>query len=253
MARLAIRTDDFRLSFKLIEKLRSRNLSFEVIDVKKSVPSEKVVWFSTPSEIVNHPTLGTPIPVEINSIDDAILSALFQLKRTSTPVSLVIGVDPGPYPGVAWMVDGAFNGVMELTSVDEVIPKLEKLIDIAKFDSVVIRIGDGAPLIRDRIINDCIAENWVVEQVNETKTSIGLIRNNHSISALRIAANSGSKVWQTRDLNPSEGEIKYIQTESRKRSNGEITISKTTAMAVAKGELSMEDAIAKNLHHSSEE
>ena len=138
------------------------------------------------------------------------------------------------------MVDGAFNGVMELTSVDEVIPKLEKLIDIAKFDSVVIRIGDGAPLIRDRIINDCIAENWVVEQVNETKTSIGLIRNNHSISALRIAANSGSKVWQTRDVNPSDGEIKYIQTESRKRSNGEITISKTTAISVAKGELSME-------------
>ena len=77
---LAIRTDDFRLSFKLIEKLRSKNLSFEVIDVKKSVPSEKVVWFSTPSEIVNHPTLGTPIPVEIDSIDDAILSALFHLK-----------------------------------------------------------------------------------------------------------------------------------------------------------------------------
>ena len=118
---------------------------------------------------------------------------------------------------------------------------------------MVIKIGDGAPLIRDRIINDCIAENWVVEQVNETKTSIGLIRNNHSISALRIAANSGSKVWQTRDVNPSDGEIKYIQTESRKRSNGEITISKTTAISVAKGELSMEDAIAKNRHHSSEE
>ena len=85
---------------------------------------------------------------------------------------MIIGIDPGPYPGVAWMVDGAFNGVMELTSVDDVIPKLEKLIDIANFESVtVIRIGDGAPLIRDRIINDCIAENWIVEQVNETKTS----------------------------------------------------------------------------------
>ena len=179
MARLAIRTDDFRLSFKLIERLRSKKLTFEVLDVKKSVSDENIVWFSTPSEIVNYPALGTPIPVEIDSIDDAILSALFQLKRKSTPVSLVIGVDPGPYPGVAWMVDGAFNGVMELTSVDEVIPKLNKLIEIAKFDSVVIRIGDGAPLIRDRIINDCIAENWIVEQVNETKTSIGLIRNNH--------------------------------------------------------------------------
>ena len=93
----------------------------------------------------------------------------------------------------------------------------------------------------------------MVEQVNETKTSIGLIRNNHSISALRIAANSGDKVWQMRELNPSDGEIKYIQTESRQRSNGEITISRLTAISVARGELSMEEAIARDRRHSSEE
>ena len=253
MVRLAIRTEDFRLSFKLIEKLRSENLEFEVIDVNKSIPNENIVWFSTPTEIVNFPSVGTPIPVENDNIDDAILAAIFQLKRSAKPSSLVIGIDPGPYPGVAWIVDGAFNGVMELTSVKEVVPKLQNLIRIAKFDTITIRVGDGAPLIRDRIINDCIAENWVVEQVNETKTSIGLIRNNHSISALRIAANSGDKVWQMRELNPSDGEIKYIQTESRKRSNGEITISRLTAISVARGELSMEEAIARDRHHSSEE
>ena len=56
-----------------------------------------------------------------------------------------------------------------------------------------------------------------------------------------------------RELNPSDGEIKYIQTESRKRSNGEITISRLTAISVARGELSMEEAIARDRHHSSEE
>ncbi len=108
-------------------------------------------------------------------------------------------------------------------------------------------------MIRDRIINDCILQNWIVEQVNETKTSLGLIRNNHSISALRIAANSGTKVWQTRDLSPTDGEIKYIQTESRKRSNGEITISRSTAVLVALGEMSMDEAITTCRHYSSEE
>ena len=253
MARLAIRTEDFRLSFKLIEKLRSENLGFEVIDVKKSIPNDEIVWFSTPKEIVNFPSKGTPIPVENDNIDDAILSAIFQLKKSTIPISMVIGIDPGPYPGIAWIVDGAFNGVLELTSVEEVVPKVQKLIRIAKFASVTIRVGDGAPLIRDRIINDCIAENWVVEQVNESKTSVGLIRNNHSISALRIAANSGAKVWQMRELNPTNGEIKYIQTESRKLSNGEITISKPTAILVARGELSMEDAITRDRFYSSEE
>ena len=253
MARLAIRTEDFRLSFKLIEKLRLRNLEFEVIDITKPIHNENIIWFSTPSEIVNHPTLGTPIPVEIDNIDDAILSAIFQLKPTGQSVSLIIGIDPGPYPGVAWIVDGAFNGIKELASVAELIPYLRKLIDIADFETVTVRIGDGAPLIRDRIINECILQNRIVEQGNETKTSSGLIRNNHSISALRIAANSGAKVWQTRDLNPTDGEIKYIQTESRKRSNGKMTISRSTAVLVALGEMSMEEAITTRRDYSSEE
>ena len=135
----------------------------------------------------------------------------------------------------------------------ELIPYLRKLIDIADFETVTVRIGDGAPLIRDRIINQCILQNWIVEQVNETKTSSGLIRNNHSISALRIAANSGTKVWQTRDLNPTDGEIKYIQTESRKLSNGKMTICRSTAVLVALGEMSMEEAITTRRHYSSEE
>ena len=135
-----------------------------------------------------------------------------------------------------------------MTSVAELIPFLQKLIDIANFESVTVRIGDGAPLIRDRIINDCILQNWIVEQVNETKTSLGLIRNNYSL------AQESRQQWNsmaTRDLSPTDGEIKYIQTESRKRSNGEITISRSTAGLVALGEMSMDEAITTCRHYSS--
>ena len=252
MSRLAIRTENFRLSFKLIEKLRLKSLEFEVIDVNKTVPSENIIWFSSPSEILDFPSIGTPIPVEVDNIDSAILSAIFQLKGSNASVSLVIGIDPGPYPGIAWLVDGAFCGILELTSIQDIIPNLLKLRRIADFENITIRVGDGAPLIRDRIINDCISRNWVVEQVDEKKTSSGLIRNNHSISALRIAANSGKKIWQLRDITPTEGDIKYIQTESRKQSKGEFTISKAVAILVAKGELSMEDALEQHGHSSSE-
>lgn len=252
MSRLAIRTEDFRLSFKLIEKLRLKSLDFEVIDVKKMVPSENIIWFSSPSEILGYPSIGTPIPVEVDNIDSAILSAIFQLKGSHASVSLVIGIDPGPYPGIAWLVDGAFCGILELTSIQDVIPNLLKLRGIADFEKITIRVGDGAPLIRDQIINDCISRNWVVEQVDEKKTSSGLIRNNHSISALRIAVNSGKQIWQLRNITPTEGDIKYIQTESRKRSKGEFTISKAVAILVAKGELSMEEALEQHNYSSSE-
>ena len=253
MGRLAIRTDNFRLSYKLIEKLRAKSLDFEIIDVKDSVPHDDIVWFSAPSEIINFPSIGTPIPVELDTIDSAILSAIYQLKGSLASVSLIIGVDPGPYPGIAWLVDGAFCGIIQLTTIRELMPNLVKLRQIGNFDKIIIRVGDGAPLIRDRIINDCIANNWVVEQVDEKKTSSGLIRNNHSTSALRIAAQPGVKIWQQRDLKPTQGEIKYIQTESRKQSKGEITISRTAAILVAKGEISMDEALANPQAHSSEE
>ena len=253
MGRLAIRTDNFRLSYKLIEKLRAKSLDFEIIDVKDSVPHDDIVWFSAPSEIINFPSIGTPIPVELDSIDSAILSAIYQLKGSLASVSLIIGVDPGPYPGIAWLVDGAFCGIIQLTTIRELMPNLVKLRQIGNFDKIIIRVGDGAPLIRDRIINDCIANNWVVEQVDEKKTSSGLIRNNHSTSALRIAAQPGVKIWQQRDIKPTQGEIKYIQTESRKQSKGEITISRTAAILVAKGEISMDEALANPQAHSSEE
>ena len=33
MTRLAIRTDNFRLSYKLIDKLRAKSLNFEILDI----------------------------------------------------------------------------------------------------------------------------------------------------------------------------------------------------------------------------
>ncbi len=253
MASLVIRTEDFQLSFKLIEVLRSKNLKFEVIDIHTEIVNRSTIWFSSPTEILEHPTLGKSIPVSLDSIESAVYSAIFLLRGIENSVFLTIGIDPGPYPGLAWLVDGAFIGVSQLASVAELVPEIETLIRSLDFQTMVIRIGDGAPLIRDQIINSCIAKNWVIEQVNESKTSSGLVRNNHAISALRIAANSGQRIWQPRELRPKHGDVKYIQTQSRKRSNGQITISQQLALLVATGELTMQEAIVEQSSYSSEE
>ena len=253
MTRLAIRTDNFRLSYKLIEKLRAKSLNFEILDINLPVPDDSIVWFSAPSEIIDFPSIGTPIPVEIETIDQALLSALHQIKGNNASISLIIGIDPGPYPGIAWLVDGAFCGIIQLTSINDLMPNLVKLRKISDFEKILLRVGDGAPLIRDRIINDCLSRNWIIEQVDEKKTSSGLIRNNHSTSALRIAAQPGVRIWQQRDIKPTQGEIKYIQTESRKHSKGEFTISRAAAILVAQGEISMDEALANRSDYSSDE
>ena len=253
MARLAVRTDDFQLSYKLIKILKSKSLDFEVLDINKPLPSEDIIWFSSALEILNDGALGRPIPTDIDSIENAVHAAILQLSGVQSSVLLIIGIDPGPYPGIASLVDGAFIGVSQLKSIEEIVPKIKQLSSSLDCKEMLIRVGDGVPLMRDRIINHCISNNWVVEEVNESSTSKGLVRNNHSISALRIAANSGSKVWQLRELRPTSGHIKYIQGESRKLSNGEITISKRLAQMVACGDLTLAEAIHIHSTHSSEE
>ena len=119
MSRLAIRTGNFRLSFKLIEKLRLRSLEFEVIDVNQAVPNENVIWFSSPSEILEFPSIGTPIPVEVENIDSAILSAIFHLKGSNASVSMVIGIDPGVSGSICFFKDGKILDVIEMPTMNE--------------------------------------------------------------------------------------------------------------------------------------
>ncbi|MBT4924297.1 MAG: hypothetical protein HON16_00925 [Euryarchaeota archaeon] len=88
--------------------------------------------------------------------------------------------------------------------------------------------------------------------VDESKTSRGLLRHNHSISALRIASITGIRVWELRDINPLPGQIKEIQRQSRKFSKGKLTIPYEQAQLVAKGELSLSEAVGENSHSSEE-
>ena len=53
------------------------------------------------------------------------------------------------------------------------------------------------------------------------------------------------RVHHIRELNPTEGDLKEIQRQSRIMSLGNLTISTELARQVACGELSMEDAIKR--------
>ena len=108
-----------------------------------------------------------------------------------------------------------------------------------------VKVGDGAPLIRDRIINQLILAGIKTIQVSEYKTSSGSRVKTHLHAATRIALMSGVLVYKLRELNPTEGDLKEIQRQSRILSSGNLTISTDLAMLVACGEISIEDAIKK--------
>lgn len=252
MARLAIRTANFQLSYKLIQSLRARKISFEVKEISEKLTSNDIIWFAEGSEIIDSDSIGKAIPTTIETIEESIEFALLVMKGLDEPNQLVFGIDPGPYPGLAWLADGVFIGVSQLQSIEAISQKISSVSSSVNARSTLIRIGNGDPLIRDRIINMCIEENWNLEVVDESKTSRGLLRHNHSISALRIASISGIRVWELREITPLPGQIKEIQRQSRKLSKGKLTISYEQAELVAKGEVSLNDII-ENKGHSSEE
>ena len=98
--------------------------------------------------------------------------------------------------------------------------------------------------IPDRIINQLILRGLVTIQVSEYKTSFGS-RETHLRAATRIALMGGDRVYSIRELNPTEGDLKEIQRQSRIISSGGLTISTELARLVACGEITMEDAIKK--------
>lgn len=243
VTRLAVKTIDFRLAYRLMQALKSRKMKFDLLEHDAPLPHAETVWIATEFEILGHEQEGYPVAAGLDDIEGAIERAMLHLRGVHQIRELTFGLDPGPRPGVAWMGDGVLLGMAQLESIEDVVGHIRSIERSIEHHVCKVRIGNGAPLIRDHIINDCIAENIWMEEVNEARTSKGLLRHNHVVSAVRIAMLRGKRVWEQRSITPTEGQLKEIQRQSRKLSNGRKTISTELALAVARGEMPLDEAL----------
>lgn len=237
MRRIAVRTDDFRLSFHLMRELKRRKCEFVML-----APDDKWdgILLTSPEEVMDGEIPATEETLEI-SVERAIQAS----RGFESAVQLVFGVDPGPRPGIAWLADGIVVGSAQLEEINGVADHIIGLSSAVKHQRMCVKVGDGAPLIRDRIINQLILRGIETLQVSEYRTSSGSRVKTHLHAATRIALMGGNKVYKIRDLNPTEGDLKEIQRQSRILSSGDFTISTELARLVACGEISIEDAIKK--------
>jgi hypothetical protein len=198
------------------------------------------VLLTSPEEVQDGEIPATEETLEI-SVERAIQAS----RGLDSAVQLVFGVDPGPRPGIAWLADGIVVGSAQLEQIDSVADHIVGLSLAVEHKRMCVKVGDGAPLIRDRIINQLILRGIETLEVNEYRTSQGSRIKTHLHAATRIALMGGSRVNHIRELNPTEGDLKEIQRQSRIMSSGNLTISTELARRVACGELSMEDAIKR--------
>ena len=240
---ILVRTDDFQLAYRIMQMLRTRNISVEQSSMNQPLPSKDTIWIGTVDEVAERSAEGRPIAADIESLDVAIESAIFALKGSKNTHRFILGVDTGPRPGLAWFTDGVLIDTKQTESVDACIELIQSLIEHHQFEHLLIRMGKGSPSHRNRLLNAMLEQGYIVELVDERKTSRGLNRNQHSVSAIRIAMLAGERIWEVVELQPTEGEVKEIQRRSRIKSQGRVTISSELARKVALGELTLAEAI----------
>lgn len=237
MRRIAVRTADFRLSFHLMRELKRRECNFVMLS-----PDDKWdgILLTSPEEVRDG-----EIPVVEENIEIAVERAIQSSRGLESTVQLVFGIDPGPRPGLAWLADGLVVGSAQLEKIESVTKHIIALSTAVIHKRMCVKIGDGAPLIRDRIINQLILHGIEILEVSEHKTSHGSRSKAHLHAATRIALMSGTRVYQTRELTPTDGDLREIQRQSRIHSSGYLTISTELAKLVACGEITMDEAIKR--------
>ncbi len=155
----------------------------------------------------------------------------------------VIGVDPGERPGIAVYSGGERIAVTSATSPEDVSRYTRVLSSMVGASRVLVRIGNGDPTNRNRIIRSVWSTCSSVEVVDEKSTS--RIAGSDGEAAAIIARTSGVTLTKLPELSPTDGEIRNIQRRSRLNSGGLTTISRSFAKSVATGEYTLDEAIRK--------
>jgi translation initiation factor 1 (eIF-1/SUI1) len=221
-----------------MRELKRRNAEFVMLSIGDTWGG---IWIASPEEV----TQGG-IPATEETIESAVERAIQMSKGLGEAILLIIGIDPGPRPGIAWLADGALVGACQLESIEEVINKIFIISNTITHNRICVKIGNGAPLIRDRLINQLIKNEIEIIEVSEYRTSKGSRINTHIHAATRIALQNGKRVTKIREIEATEGDLKEIQRQSRISSGGAVTISSNLANLVAIGQITIEEAIKKS-------
>jgi len=235
--RIAVRTADFRLSFHLMRELKRRECNFVLLHPDDQWEG---ILLTSPEEVRDG-----DIPATEENIEIAVERAIQASRGFDNAIQLVFGIDPGPRPGLAWIADGMIVGSAQLENIESIAAHITGLSSAVPHRRMCVKVGDGAPLIRDRIINQLLLNDFETLQVSEHRTSLGSRSKAHIHAATRIALMGGIKVYEVRKIEPTDGDLKEIQRQSRIQSTGYLTISTELARLVACGEITMDEAIKR--------
>ncbi|WP_247009801.1 hypothetical protein [Halorientalis litorea] len=237
---IVVATADFEVYHGVVNELRDRGVPFTTVEPGDPLPERTTVVVTGPDAA---PDADVPA-VEADPADPrrAVEDVLTLLRGGDGRT--VVGIDPGERPGVAVLSGDAVVAAFHVPAADAAEVVCEEVDDAP---NPLVRIGDGARMVGARIIDDL--PDVPVELVDETGTTpylgTGARGMGDVLAAVNIARIEGEEV-ESRDIEPTAGEIRTIQDRSREQSAENRAIDESLARRVAVGELTVEEALAEH-------
>ena len=228
--RVGILTTNFSKLNRITRKLK--NAEFNLKHLKKIPTIAHEIAVLVTDETVDNCLTPHVVPGNLEILELKIRCAFYQKNR------LTIGIDPGGISGLVALANNHLLFKKEFDNIDSmvnVITSIDNEIGIQ-----YIKIGLGSPPIRNLIVNSLSDYKNIIQFIDEKRSGSG----SHIEAAIRIASRLPEEN-QPVDYRPKDGEIAWIQKQSRRLSKGLITINKETANRILLGEMSMEEAIEK--------
>ncbi|MDO9537314.1 MAG: hypothetical protein Q7J68_03240 [Thermoplasmata archaeon] len=180
---IGILTSNVRLYYDLCKFLKARNHKFRILDFNIPIPPDIGVILTSPEELDE--IIFTP-KIAVADMENAIRQALQAMKGLGDKHVLIVGVDPGPEPGIAAILDGQIIETRQAHTLEQAADIIFGILSDYSYSQSILRIGDGAKEFRDRIIELVAANFNYFEIVDESSTS-HCIRGYHEEAAVKIA------------------------------------------------------------------
>jgi hypothetical protein len=237
---IVVATADFELYHEAVSLLRDRGVAFTTVDPGDDLPENASVVVAAPDDPATDPDADTErVTATASEARRAVDEALTHLRAGGGRT--VVGVDPGTRPGIAVLSGETVVAAFHVPLGDAVETVRREVADAV---DPLVRIGDGARLQGARLIDDL--DEVTVELVDEAGTTpylgTGARGMGDVLAAVNIARLEGERV-DSRDIEPTTGELQRIKDRSRRVSTDDRTIDDTLARRVAAGDLTVEEAL----------
>ena len=236
---IVVATADFELYHEVVDLLRERGVAFTTVEPADDFPEGTSVVVTAPDDYIGDDTDVDRVTATADEARRAVDEALAVLRGGEGRT--VVGVDPGTRPGIAVLAGETVVAAFHVPLADAVETIRREVADAV---DPLVRIGDGARIQGARLVDDL--DDVTVEVVDETGTTpylgTGARGMGDVLAAVNIARLEGERV-DSREIEPTAGELQRIKDRSRRVSTDDRTIDDALARRVAVGDLTVEEAL----------